>query len=344
MDESLPIPKRQRYLFWLLLAALSTFFAEAVSGSNLFPFLDPLGLLIVVPLYGLHTLVLITYIFRRGRPSLGALFFAGAIFGLYEAYLTKVLWDPPWGALWSVGDVAVVEVGVLALWWHPFMAFIVPLLVGETLFTSSRQLFRGMPRKVQGWLTRRRLLLGTAVLAGAMQSLNNGSPIVALLSALSSFAVLGLLAWGWQRLCRQQTYSLEALLPNRRQFRVLLLLLLGLYLLEGFALRPEALPGLLPQAVIWVLYAFFFYGLRRSLRHSPPTEPSAPINPAPLTIPWRFVVLWALIYTVTAALTAALFLPVSGGLMLLAWAAGIFLGVYTLVYVIRANRTAISHA
>ncbi len=50
-----PCPRRHRYLFWVLLAAYSTFFAEVVTGSTMFPFFHPWGVLVVWPLYGLHT-------------------------------------------------------------------------------------------------------------------------------------------------------------------------------------------------------------------------------------------------------------------------------------------------
>lgn len=87
-----PGPSRgQRLLFCIILGCLSCFFAEVVSGSYPYPFTTPWGLLSVFPLYTLHTLVLASLVYRRGRPRFSTLYQAGCVFGMYEAYVTKVL-------------------------------------------------------------------------------------------------------------------------------------------------------------------------------------------------------------------------------------------------------------
>ena len=88
--------RKDKIFFWLILSALSTFFAEVISGSFIFPFTTVWGWIGVIPLYGLHLLVIGYWVFR-GRPKLWLLFIGGVIFGLYEAYITKVLWIPTWG-------------------------------------------------------------------------------------------------------------------------------------------------------------------------------------------------------------------------------------------------------
>ena len=90
-DNEKTISKRHQWLFWLILAALSTFFAEVFSGSDMFPYFSAWGLVVVVPLYGLHTILLAHMVYRTDKPRFPSLVFAGMIFGLYEAYLTKVL-------------------------------------------------------------------------------------------------------------------------------------------------------------------------------------------------------------------------------------------------------------
>jgi len=49
MDRGRPWP-RTRLLFWNILGCLSTFFAEVVSGSDIFPFYKPVSYLLVIPL------------------------------------------------------------------------------------------------------------------------------------------------------------------------------------------------------------------------------------------------------------------------------------------------------
>ena len=125
------ISKKHQWLFWLILAALSTFFAEVFSGSDMFPYFSAWGLLVVVPLYGLHTILLAHLVYRVKKPRFSSLVFAGMIFGLYEAYLTKVLWAPPWGNPVMIAEFAPVETLVLVFWWHCWFSFIIPLLVAS---------------------------------------------------------------------------------------------------------------------------------------------------------------------------------------------------------------------
>ncbi len=131
-------PRIHKYLFWLNLGLISTFFAEVVSGADLFPYFHFWGITIVTPIYLLHTLILITLVYRKGRPTLPALYFAGTLFGLYEAYITKILWNPGWDEpVFKLAEVAVTETLVLVFFWHVWMSFIVPLLAAETWLTRS---------------------------------------------------------------------------------------------------------------------------------------------------------------------------------------------------------------
>ena len=50
-------------------------------------------------------------------------------------------------------------------------------------------------------------------------------------------------------------------------------LLVVWYWVFGVFIRPEALPGMGPQAIIWVLYLFFGWMLSRSLRRSQDWSP-----------------------------------------------------------------------
>ena len=128
MTESVLSPKvstRDKLIFWLFLGGLSAVSAEIISSATLFPFFPLWGVLVVLPSYGLHVLVLAYLNFRKPRVTMTTLFLAGAIFGLYEAYLTKVLWSPTWGEWnWQFGGVYVIQTIVLVLFWHPLMAYI----------------------------------------------------------------------------------------------------------------------------------------------------------------------------------------------------------------------------
>ena len=50
------VPLGRKLVFWLLLGVLSVIFAEVTCASSPYPFFDTWGLLVVTPLYTLHTL------------------------------------------------------------------------------------------------------------------------------------------------------------------------------------------------------------------------------------------------------------------------------------------------
>ncbi|MEA2054967.1 MAG: hypothetical protein U9O96_07695 [Candidatus Thermoplasmatota archaeon] len=275
MESSINIrsSKKLKIFFWIILGALSVFFAEVVSGSDMFPFFHIWGLLVVFPLYTLHILVLSYVVFNYSKPRLYTLFIAGAIFGMYEAYITKVLWNPPWGdPLISLAGIAAIEAVVLVLFWHPFMAFIIPLFVGENILTNSRKITKGLPNRMKKLFNTKKksyiLLVLLAILFGIFQSTNSPSPLHSLLSVLSTTAVLMLLIYLWRNKTKGREYDIQTLLPNKREFSVLLTLLIVMYVVMGIFVRPEALPGSAPQLIIWLIYAGLFILLSLSLRKS----------------------------------------------------------------------------
>lgn len=321
-----PVPtKGQRHLFWLILAFLSSFFAEVISGSFPYPFVHPLGLVMVVPLYGLHTLVLASVVFRLGRPRTSTLFIAGCIFGMYEAYITKVLWNPPWETVadptFRLGGVAVVELGVISFCWHPFMAFIVPLAMA-VLLTSSPGLMEAMPGVLGRWLRggQRRTLLALAIWGGLVMG-SQVDPATAVLANGVALAVLFLLVRRFWDLTGGR-YTMEQLLPDRRETMWLMGALLAFYAVTGPLMRSDALPGAVPQLIVVAIYAVLLLALKASLDRGAREGPVAPWRPS-LTV--RSGLVLFLVYTATATVTSVLALVLLGPLFLIlswfAWAA-----------------------
>ncbi|PKN89770.1 MAG: hypothetical protein CVU45_05965, partial [Chloroflexi bacterium HGW-Chloroflexi-7] len=148
-------PTGKKIFFWILLAVLSVIFAEVTCYSSPYPFFDKWGLLVVLPLYGLHTLFLAGLILKNKSISLPILLLAGVLFGLYEAPITKVLWDPTWGGKETmIAGIAGLQTGVLTLFWHPWFAFILPLMVAELIFTSTDEILNTLPAFFQRWVKR----------------------------------------------------------------------------------------------------------------------------------------------------------------------------------------------
>lgn len=305
----MPIPRSARLVFWLLLGSLSVILAEVVSFSAAFPFFDPWGLFVVYPLYTLHVLVLAALIFRRHRVTFYSLFLTGALLGMYEAYLTKVLWDPFWAPDIQVvfAGVYVVHTAILVLFWHPLMAFMLPVMTAEWFFAPSSETFAALPDGLRKRLSQPRSALwivgAFAVYCGVYESVNSPSPQVSLLSVAGAGLVFTLIAFWWNRLSHRYNdrFTLRHLLPSKRQTVVLVVLLLLVYVLQTFVLRPEALPRtLLPHLTIWVIYAVLIILLVRNIKNASLVEDTA--VPSPLYRRWRLLVAFWLTFAVSAFL------------------------------------------
>lgn len=331
MNPIKAFPKNHQYLFWLILAAFSTFFAEVFSGSDMFPYFSAWGLLVVVPLYGLHIILLGSLVYRADQPRFPSLVFAGMIFGLYEAYLTKVLWAPPWGEPVIIAQFAPVETLVLVFWWHAWFSFIIPLLVAEKLLTGAHSLGGSLPGKLGEFLNSWNGLAAVMVFGGLFQSINSPSPGASLLSGISTTAVLAGLIILWKRVTRDQSHTMKELLPDRDQFSRLLIPAGLMYLAMGILVRPDWYPGLIGHLMIWILYGISIYLLWRSLQGSAPQ----PAQENPAEWPARRWLLLAGIFPLAAAGGGILFQSILEPLVLVFWFGGIVFG---LVYFFRALR------
>lgn len=254
---------REKLLFWILLGLLSTYFAESVAGSTLFPFTTLIGLFFVFPVYFLHIVVLATILCWRGVPRFCTLYAGGMLFGMYESYMTKVLWisNSPQGPLVRLAGISVLDFLALVLFWHPLMAFVLPLVVGDRWLTRSPSIrfcrFRGDTRS---WLA-------VAALCGFNQGIHSPSPLYSLASGAICFLLLTGFGVYWRRL-QGDEHDLRNLLPNTRQFGALAILLAGQYLFFTFRFRAEKLPGWGPQLAVLVVYALLGILLVLHLRKS----------------------------------------------------------------------------
>lgn len=319
--------KREKLFFWLILGSFSVFFAEVISGSDMFPYFNAWGIVAVMPLYTLHILVLSYIVFNLGRPRLSTLFIAGAIFGMYEAYITKVLWSPTWGPpAFSAGGTAVIESIILVLWWHPFMAFIVPLFTAENMLTGSKEIINGLPERVQKLLNWKYVMPLFALLCGIFQSSNSRSAGYSILSGISTIVFLTLLIYFWGRTAARREYVIRQLLPSKNEFKILLLLLALLYVSMGAVLRPEALPVFSSQAIIWLIYGFLFILLYLNLRKSGTTQI---LQTQELHFSRNAVIILPMIFIMTSAVFTAA--GIGMYMLLLFWFGGGLFGIFMLI-------------
>jgi len=325
---------RSKVFFWLILGALSTYFAEVWSGSQIYTFYNPLSYLLVIPLYTLHTLFLWTLVWRYGRPWFYALFPAGCLYGLYEAYITKVLWNPTWASEFPrVFGIALTETMVLVLFWHCFMSFIIPLLLAEAIFTSSSEIYSLLPPwalRVVRVIKQKRLYYVLPVLGGVFQSTGAPTVLDAALSGIMTTLFVVVLMVLWRRRVGV-TYSMRDLLPDTRQFKINGVLLLAYYLITGVTMRPEEIPGLGAQATVWVLYLFFGALLYLGIKRSKTLEGNGlelHLNPSP--VPLMFMGGLISVGSVIGIVSGLNYISA-----LLVWLIDILFGLYVLVQTIR---------
>jgi hypothetical protein len=181
------------FLLWLALLCFGL--PELLAGSSPMWPLDPAIWILTIPLYFLHFVLLVQIALATGRTSWPALYLLGVVFGLYESWITKVVWSgyPGSGgfALGGLGQAfGLHETVGLVLFYHPVFSFLLPLAVMCRLFPAWGEAF-----PVPGWLfgpgrwplVRRWSLVATgATFDGA----NFGDPRVFLISWLPFLALI----------------------------------------------------------------------------------------------------------------------------------------------------------
>ncbi len=248
------------------------------------------------------------------------------IFGLYEAYLTKVLWYPPWEEAWTVAGVAPIETLVLVFWWHAWFSFILPLLVGEQILTGSTSLLALLPKKLSRFFSGWKGWAILAVFGGTFQSVNSPFPAHSFLSSLSTTGVLIALILLWRKSTKDQNYPFQELLPDQREIKWLAIPPGLMYLGLGFVLRPESLPDLRGHLIIWAGYALLATLLYLTRMQIPVrTGPLEPKKIEPLS-PKTWLRL-SLVFPAAAITAEILFPPLSQAIAMLSWAAGIVFGI-----------------
>jgi hypothetical protein len=298
---------RRKLAFWLIAGMLSVVCVEVPAGSTMFPFFTVWGLLVVWPLYLLHSVFLAGVVFRLGRPGFWPLYAAGMLYGMYEAYITKVLWVSfrPEGPMFAAGGIALFETLMLVLFIHPLLAFVVPLLFTEILLTNSNEVFLGLPRWARNSIRAHPMVWAGALMAmfGLMQFVNSSSVWSSLLSGAGNGVVVGLAVLWWRR-AGGAAYSLRELLPGPKGLKIFGCALLVWYLFWGWAIRRESIPPILHgQLTIWILYAALLSIFYRCLLRSRQAQPA--VEEKTVAFTWRgflFCFGWATVVTAAARL------------------------------------------
>jgi hypothetical protein len=222
-------------------------------------------------LYFAHFFLFTTLAIGTGRTSFWALYLWGILFGLYESWITKVIWYGYSGdgkfVMGHIGPYGLSEISMVFMF-HPVMSFILPLSVACVICPPLRRFFPDL-----AWLTgssRSARAVQIYLVASVMPvvAMNSGGP--ANLAWNVVFLLVGLVSLVWLArpgLAASDGRSIAAF--KRRGFIGLCFYLALLYGVSYFVIKPEGLPSMRVQLFTLVFYALAIAGLWLHRRREP---------------------------------------------------------------------------
>lgn len=242
----------------LLLGGLSMFFAEVLSGSSVLWFTQPWAWAVTLPLYMFHALFLLNLAFVFKRRSLTSLYLWGVLFGLYESWITKVIWAGYMGQAPAIGSFlgfAIFESPLIVLFWHPVMSFTMPILAFQVL-SGEKRLLPGHARMLAKNKTTWAIILLIVLIGASSLSMNaKWSVLAAVLTIIGSVLYILLFYYIASKKYAAQ-FSIRSLKLGKVGLAITALYLLVLYVWAFFSLLPERIPKL-PT----ILLTLCFYGI-----------------------------------------------------------------------------------
>ena len=228
----------------LLLGGLSMFFAEALSGSSVLWFLQPWAWAVTLPLYMFHALLLLNLALIFKRRSLSSLYLWGVIFGLYESWITKVVWAGYMGQSPAIGTFmgfAIFESPLIVLFWHPVMSFIVPILTFQVL-TGEKKLLPGHIQMLGKNRITWAVFIFIMVIGAASLDMNSKYSIVSSVATIVGSILFILLFYYIASKKYAAQFSIQSLRLGKVGMVLMALYMLVLYVVAFFYLVPERIP------------------------------------------------------------------------------------------------------
>ena len=275
MDDE--IPHEKRWTLILLIGCLSMFMAEVFAGSSQMWFIDIWSLLVTFWLYLGHLLLFLNLAMRKKRTSIPQLYLWGILFALYESWVTKVLWAGYPGsegpAIALVGGIAILEFSTLVFFWHPILAFIMPILVYESFALSNesplpleKKIFIShLPYLKKGKKKVLYFYIFLILTGATILSFNTGYNVV--IAAIAIIGSIGLIYLFYKLSNKKNpnSFSIYSLRLGKKGLSIVFIYIGLLYLITFFVLLPERIPtSIVPFLVIIGFYAFIGIMLRIS--------------------------------------------------------------------------------
>lgn len=250
-------------------------FAEVFSGASQVWFFDAWGLFITFPLYLGHLLFFINLAMKTKRTSIPQLYLWGMLFGLYESWITKVLW---WGYPTSEGaifglflGIATFEFIVLVFFWHPIFSFVLPILVFEMLslsVNSSLNIEEKVFSSHLNFLKKNKktyLFLMFLSLFASFLTLGTGCDLLlSFFALLGSFGIILLLYFAGKKVDKER-FSIFSFQFGKKGLTIVVAYIIGLNVITYFILLPERLPDwIIPYLIIILWYVLIAILLKYS--------------------------------------------------------------------------------
>ena len=315
--SSPPVASRPGVVFPRLLIGLVVLIcAEVFSGASIQMGLwHPWTLVVTYWLYFAHFFFFTTLAVRTGRTSLGSLYLWGVLFGLYEFWITKVIWHGYGGdgkfVSGSIGPYGYSEIS-MAFIFHPVASFLLPLAVACLLCPPLRQHFPDL-----AWFTgpgkiARVVQVYLVISLACVLAMNSGGPVNLALNLAFAFVLLFVLS----RLSRSALGSSDGrriVVFGRWGFVGLCMYLMLLYGVTYPHLRPDGLPSVPLQLFTFVFYALAIAGIWLHRRREPLPDDAVQVDARELRL---VKTLFAMLLTLALVLspfagTPALFLPIA---------------------------------
>ncbi len=238
-----------KLLWYTLFSAIGVFHAEVLSWSSPDVLYNPANTLLVTPVYAVHYVLFGDLLLRHRRRDFRAVYLLGCLTGMYETFITKVYWSPPWNPeAFSVLGVAWIELLWIGFTWHAFMSFLIPFRIMSGLFAPGGT----EPLAAKNL----RAVLWLAPVVGATVGLGFGLGVEVMLpSVLLSLLVIALLAVLFMAGARRWGFtSPDQLVFGRTGRRTAWAAFATVYVAYGVLLRPEFFPLGLPLVPVLLVY------------------------------------------------------------------------------------------
>jgi hypothetical protein len=236
----------------ILFGFLSMIFAEVFSGASPLWFLDAWGWFVTLPLYWAHAILLINLALRYERTSLTQLYLWGVIFGLYESWITKVVWAGYMGDAPQFGTFlgfAIGEFFVIALFWHAVFSFIIPVLVFQIIIQETNkgeasEIYTSHLRFISKNI-RNKILLGIIFVTGSIFMTRGleANTFAVMIAGGVNFVFIFLLSYLTITLSKRPL-DLDSLRLGNRGLSITAVYLVILYVFTFFTLLPERIPSI----------------------------------------------------------------------------------------------------